>query len=229
MSKGNKNLLKYIGILYLSVLTTYKIPHDSYSIAEYIIRPIKIGGGTLYLWGVAPLILFIVGFLGLTRLDRYKNRNKLIVFLFIVIFILPIMKLTLDVARTNYHWIMGDELESIEIEDSDLHISRINNEAFLQLNIQLKDFNKNENKFKIRLYYPKDIQEYIGKEHVDLEAYHFTYGERSSSSINETIDIDLDSRTLDKIEADYNWQDQDYKIEIYNENEEVMNIVRGDK
>ena len=61
MYKDNKNLLKYLGIVFIAVLLIYKLPHNSYSIIEYIIPPIRNNNSVIYLSGLVPLILFVVG------------------------------------------------------------------------------------------------------------------------------------------------------------------------
>lgn len=37
MSRDRKGLFKYLGIIFIATLLTYKLPHDSYSISEYLI------------------------------------------------------------------------------------------------------------------------------------------------------------------------------------------------
>lgn len=59
LSKDNKKLLKYLGILFILGLSAYKLPHDSYSIIQYIIRPIRYKNSTIYLSGIVPLDLNI--------------------------------------------------------------------------------------------------------------------------------------------------------------------------
>ncbi len=59
LSKDNKKLLKYLGILFILGLSAYKLPHDSYSIIQYIIRPIRYKNSTIYLSVIVPLDLNI--------------------------------------------------------------------------------------------------------------------------------------------------------------------------
>jgi hypothetical protein len=60
LRRHNKELLKYLGIIFIVVLISYKIPHDSYSISQYVIRPIKFRNSVLYLSGILPLALFLL-------------------------------------------------------------------------------------------------------------------------------------------------------------------------
>lgn len=80
MDTDNKKLFKYLGIIFISVLICYKLPHSSYSIIEYIIRPIRINYTTIYLAGLIPLVLFIIGIKGLFKLKRNEKKSKFFYF-----------------------------------------------------------------------------------------------------------------------------------------------------
>jgi len=69
ISEDNRKLLTYIGILFLIALLTYQVPHRSYSILEYLIRPVKMGSGVLSLSGIVVIILFIIAVRGLFNLE----------------------------------------------------------------------------------------------------------------------------------------------------------------
>ena len=105
LSKDNKMLIKYLGIIFISTLLTYKLPHDSYSIIQYIIRPIRYKGSTIYLTGIIPLVLFFIGIKGLFKIERFADKSKILLFIVIILIIIPIMKGTLDFTRTSYLWL----------------------------------------------------------------------------------------------------------------------------
>ena len=80
MSKDNKDLLKYLGIIFIAILLIYELPHDSYSLIQYIIPPIRSNNSVIYLSGLVPLILLIVGINGLFKLERFEGKSKLLGF-----------------------------------------------------------------------------------------------------------------------------------------------------
>lgn len=118
MRYDNKNLFKYLGIIFIAALLTYKLPHKSYSTIEYIIRPIRIKYGWFYLSGLIPLILIIVGTNGIGRLEKFKDRSKVLIFILVLGIVMPIMHGFLDRTRTAYHWLSYDGLGSIDIMDN---------------------------------------------------------------------------------------------------------------
>lgn len=179
MDKDNKNLLKYLGVVFIAVLLTYKLPHDSYSIVEYIIPPIRNNNSVIYLSGLVPLVLFVVGIKGLFKLERFKDKSKLLVFIAVIVIVIPLMRWTLDFSRTNYHWIKDDGLKAIDIEDANLSLSGSDSKTTVKVNMELKDYGRKQNKFKIRMYLPESLNLYTGKEFYEFENYHFTYGNRN--------------------------------------------------
>jgi len=70
LSKDSKRLLKYLGLIFISALLTYKLPRDTYSIIQYLIKPIRFENSVLFLSGLFPLILLIVGIKGLLKMAR---------------------------------------------------------------------------------------------------------------------------------------------------------------
>lgn len=103
MSKDNRKLIQYLGIIFIVVLLTYNLPRDSYSIIQYIIPPIRVGeSSVIFLSGLVPLALFIIGIKGLFKLERFTNTSKLLVFITVVLIVIPLMKWTLDFSRPYY-------------------------------------------------------------------------------------------------------------------------------
>lgn len=171
MDKDNKNLLKYLGIVFIAVLLTHKLPHNSYSIIEYIIPPIPIrnNNSVIYLSGLVPLILFVVGIKGLFKLERFKGKSKLLVFIAVIVIVIPLMRWTLDFSRTNYHWIKDDGLRAIDIENSNISLSGSDSKTTVKVNMELKDYSRKQNKFKITIYLPESLNSYTGKEFYEFE------------------------------------------------------------
>lgn len=140
MSKDNKKLILYLVIIFIAVLLTYKLPHNSYSIIQYIIPPIRLGNNSvLYLSGLVPLVLIIIGIRGLFKLERFRNTSKLLIFITIVLLVIPVMNWGLDFSRTNYHWIKDDGLMALDIEKSNISLSSTDDEMIINIKLDLKD------------------------------------------------------------------------------------------
>lgn len=226
MDKDNKNLLKYLGIVFIAVLLTHKLPHNSYSIIEYIIPPIRNNNSVIYLSGLVPLILFVVGIKGLFKLERFKGKSKLLVFIAVIVIVIPLMRWTLDFSRTNYHWIKDDGLRAIDIENSNISLSGSDSKITVKVNMELKDYSRKQNKFKIRIYLPESLNSYTGKEFYEFENYYFTHGNRNITNIEEEITLKLDKENTDKLfESKWHWENVEY--ELYNDEEAIKIIQHG--
>lgn len=226
MDKDNKKLFKTLGIIFIAVLLTYKLPHNSYSIIQYIIPPIRSNNSVIYLSGLVPLILFIIGIKGLFNLERFKDKSKLLVFIIVLIIVIPLMKWTLDFSRTNYHWLKNDGLNAIDIQDSNISLSGFDNEMTVNVSIELKDYSRKQNRFKVRIYLPESLNTYTDKEFYEFENYYFTHGNRNITNIEEEIVLELDKEEINELfESKWHWENVEY--EIYNDEETIKIIQHG--
>lgn len=227
LKEENKSLIKYLGMIFLDVIITYKLPHDSYSIIQYIIPPIRVGNGTLYLSWSIPLVLFIIGIKGLFNHERFVDKNKFLLFIVIIIVIIPLMRWTLGFSRTNYHWLRGDELRAVDIKESDIRLSGSDDDMIINVNLKLIDYGRKENQFKIKVYLPETLRKYVGGEFYEFENYYRTHGNRNILNINEEIMFKLagDYEHEKLFESNWHWEDIEYKL--YNDKEEVKIIEHG--
>lgn len=227
MTKDNKKLLLYLGIIFISVLLAYKLPQHSHSIIEHIIPPIKSSnnGSVFYPSSIFILILFIISIAGLSNLERFKDKSKFLIFIVVLVVIIPLMKWTLDFTRTNYHWIKGDGLRTIDIEKSNISLSGSDSKVVINVRLELKDYSRNRNEFKIRVYLPDSLSAYTGQEFYDLEDTYITHGRRNISSIEEDIVIKPISNNEKEQLFSSRWYREDIEYELYN-NEEKIKIVQ---
>lgn len=227
LSKDNKRMLKYLGIIFLTVLMGYKLPHDTYSIIEYIVRPIRFKGTTVYLAGLLPLVLIIIATRGLSNLERYARRSTLLIFIVVIIIVVPIMKGILDFGRTNYYRLTGDRLQAVDITGGKVDIGGSDIEAKINFKLELIDYSRGQNEFKVRVYLPKVLREYAGRDSYTFDKIYVTNGNRNSISINEKVTIkpnnDYVLRNLYKSRL----YEQNVVYELYNEKEVVKVIARG--
>lgn len=223
MRKDNKKLFKYLGIIFIAVLLTYRLPYKPYSIIEYLIPPIKLGDGSkFYISAIIILIMFIVGVKGLFKLKRFEGKSKVLIFLGVIIIIIPFMNWTLDASRTNYHYFKDDGLRSIEIEESNINLSGSNDETTMYLNLDLKDYGRKGNELKIRVHLPKSLSLYTNKEFYDFEDYYITNGNREITNIQQSIDFKIDNRDTQNQLFNSDWLEEDLEYELYNDKEKVM-------
>lgn len=122
MSKDYKRLLGFLGIIFLSELLSYKLPRDSYSIIQYLIKPIRFENSALYLSGVIPLVMLFSGVIGLSKVEWFAKRSKILIFLVVIIFVLPIMRGSLDLVKGAYLSRLNGELRSIDFKDTSIAI-----------------------------------------------------------------------------------------------------------
>ncbi|GAA0177175.1 hypothetical protein SH2C18_04500 [Clostridium sediminicola] len=227
MSTESKKLFKYIGIIFIAVLISYKLPHDSCSIVQYIIIPIKRNNCVITISRIIPIVLFIIGIRGILRLERFTFKSKILNFIVIVNILVPAMNLLIDVTRTNYHWLMRDGLNSMGIVDSEITLGRHNKELTMYFNIEVIDYSRSENEFKIRVQLPESLSKCTGKEFYVLDNLYKTYGNRSKQIISEHIVLSVDSDESVESLFDSQWYWEDTVYELYNNKESIEIIDHG--
>lgn len=223
MKDDNKKLFKYLGLILIAALLTYKLPHKSYSIIEYIIRPIRIKNSTIYLSGLMPLILIIVGTNGIGELERFKNRSKILIFILVLAIIMPIMHGLLDRTRTAYHWLSNDGLVAIDMIDNTISTGLSGDEIKINTNLELKDYGKERKEFKVKVHFPKTLEEIFDKEYYVFKEHYWTHGNRQIKNIEGEIIIKLDKGQLEKLFNNnfYIEQIKYLEYELFNEKERV--------
>lgn len=227
MSKDNKKLIMYLCILFITVLLAYKLPHDSYSVIHYIIRPIRFGNTVLYLTGLIPLILFFLSIRGIFRLERFAKRSRIGIFLFIIIIILPLMNGTIDFMRTNYHWLKKDGINSVDIKESDINLVSSNGSTKIIVKLELVDYSRSSHQFNIRVYLPESLSNYAEREYYEFDNDYRIHGVHDKLNVEEEIVINAGSSAIDNKSLDTNWFWEETKYELYNEDEEVIIIDHG--
>lgn len=227
MSKDNINLIKYLAVIYFSVILAYKLPHDSYSIIEYIIKPIRRDNTVIYLSGIIILILIFIGLKGILRLNRFVNKNRIIITFLVFIFVIPFMKWTIDFTRMGYHTLKNDGINSIDIKDSDITLNSTNDSTVININLKLVDYSRRHNKFNLRVYLPKTLSEYTGKEYYDLKNNYETDGSNYILNINEDLLLNTEYTNSHDYLFQSNWFYEDVRYELYDDNETVSIIKHG--
>jgi len=212
-------------MLFLAVLVSYKIPHDSYSVAQYILKPIKSGNGTFYTSALIPLAFGLIGIIGFINLKRFENRNRTIIFILTLVIILPLMKWSLDFTRTNYNWITHEKLNAVDIENPNISLSANNDKLTITFNFVAENYSRSNNQFKFRVILPETLRECIGEKSYESENTYTAHANRSKLTVNESMVIDL-KNDVNQI-FDSPWYNQDVIYELYNDSEVVKIIDHG--
>lgn len=217
MTKDYKDLLKYLGLIFITVLLTYKLPRDSYSIMQYIIKPIRFENSNLTLSAIVPLVLFIVAIIGLFKTEPISIQNKIAIFIIVLLLVIPLMKGSLDLAKNAYFWAMKDELKSIDIKDSNISFSDINkDQATLNVSLSLTDYGRNDSNFKVRMYLPESLKTSFQADFLEFDESYQTFGNRQILNITKKVTVQLEEGTTGEKIMDTHWNWDNYKYELYN-------------
>ncbi len=222
MKLDTRKLFLYIVGIFLTVLITKPLPHTSYSLIEYIIRPFRFNNSTVNLSGFIPLLIFIFCIRGIYQLDKFKN-NKFITLLVIVIALIPIMNRTIDITRRGYHYIRRDGLNSVDFEKSNISFVGNDNIITLNVNIVIKDYGRGNKDFKVRVYLPKTLSEPLNLRYYELDNSYTTYGGNNRLVVKEEIILPSDSSTINNL-IHTNWYQEKVVYELYNENQSIKII-----
>jgi len=225
MVKDNKRLFLYLSILLFAILISCKLPHDTYSIAEYIIRPIRINEGSyIFPSAILILILFIIGIRGIMTLDRFENANKFLIFILVIALIIPAMKLSVDFIRNNYFY-AKDGLEAVDFNKSDISIVGMNDKISLQVNLELVNHGNKVNEFRIRVYLPEYLRKYAGTNEYAFDTLYRIYPNQSNMNIRESIPL-KDSSVYDNFIPPH-WLGEEVRYDLYNDEETVRIVDHG--
>ena len=228
MSKDCKGLLGSLGIIFISVLLTYKLPYDSYSMIQYLIKPIRFENSVLYLSGVIPIAMFFIGVIGLSKTEWFAKRSKILIFLVVIIVVQPLMRGSLDLVKGVYLSGLNDELRSIELKDTSIQIHQLNNnEAILNVKLALTDYGTEASDFKIRMYLPESLKTCFDTDFLEFDESYKTFSNRHRLDIDKKITVQLTngSTAIDIFDTHWHWDT--FKYQLYNESNSTELIYHG--
>lgn len=226
----DRSLIKYLGMIFLGVLLTQRLPHNSYSIIQYIIRPIPIGNGVLYLSGLPILVLFIYSISKILKLERFAKKSKFFLFLIIVLVVIPLMRQSLYFIRTTYHTIAQSNLSAVDcnFDNSKINLNfQENGVGTINVRLELIDYGRSRNRFKVRIHVPDEWKKFFNVDHFELENLYFTHGYRDITRIQEEVSVQIaEGYTMEDV-LSYDWYYQTFYYELYNDEESIMIINHG--
>jgi hypothetical protein len=227
MKKEDRKLLIYLGVIFLALVLHHPLPHDSYSILRYAVSPIQAGNSTIFLDGIITLILLLIGISGLLDNERLRRSLKSFRLLFILFILIPLMGLFIDFARISYHSIVRDGISSVNIIDSDITLTQINGSASVNIDLGLKNYSVFAQKFSIRIYLPKSLSQYTGKAYYEFNTDYRIANCLDKMYVSGTFPIAGQNTEVPNRLPPGNWQYEDIKYELYNDERTVAIIRHG--
>ncbi|SHN88454.1 hypothetical protein [Desulfitobacterium chlororespirans] len=228
MGKNLKGAFIYLGIIFISMVLVYKLPQDSYSMIQYIIKPIRFENSVLNLSGLIPLIMLFIGIRGLCRLEWFADKSKLLITIIVLILVMPAMGGTLDIAKTIYLSNLNNQMRSIDFKDIDIKVSSItDNDVTLNIKLELTDYREDMSDFQIRMYLPDSWTVYFDKEFIDFEESYKSFGRRRPIIVDKEISVQLaDGITRDNV-FDSQWYWETFEFELFNNIDSSKLIYHG--
>ncbi len=227
MKKDDRRLMINLGVIFLAVALRYPLPHDSYSILQYIIRPIHLDSSILYPANIILLAMFIIGIYGVMTTERFRRHMRILGLIYILLIIIPLMNLTIDFARIAYYTAARGGVHSVDIKDSEISLSQVNGTTIIDVSLVLKSYSFYDNEFGIRVYLPEALSKYTGISCYEFEPKYHTHNYSNTLNVNQQIIIDtLNTEALYSFPP-AKWQFEDVKYELFNDKSTVTVIRHG--
>jgi hypothetical protein len=227
MKIDHKQLLKYLALIFISVLLSYKLPYENYSIMQYLIKPIRFEDSVLTIAALFPLLLIIIGIKILFKANSFSTRNKIAIVIITFLLVTPLMKTSLDVAKAAYFGV-NLELKTIDIKDANISFTDIKgNKAIINIGLNITDYGKDGNNFKVRMYLPESLSAFFNEDVIELGQSFETYGNRHTLNISEHVTVPLKEGTSTEEIFDSHWYWETFKYELYNESNSTVLTHHG--
>ena len=150
------------------------------------------------------------------------------VLLVILILILPLMKYSVGIANSTYFWAKNDDLKSINLVESSFNINVLEDELIINTRLEIVDYGRSINKFKIKVHLPEEIKRIINEEYIEFGEEYYTRGRKDRLNIEKTYtykyDINKDNNNLDNYFMNY--FHEVIRFELYNNNQRLYLIYR---
>ncbi|WP_026477900.1 hypothetical protein [Alkaliphilus transvaalensis] len=220
----DKKLFKYLGLLFITILLNYKLPHNSNSIIQYIIPDITNGTRTLHISSFPILILFAFSIGRLFDLPRFKEHNKILLFIVVIVVVIPLMVYSINFSRTAFHTIAGSELSALDCDfkNSSIDFNHINDdEAEIKVRLELIDYTTKDKAFKVNVHIPDQWKLFFGVEYFQLPEMYTTEG-HNKITIEEVLYFEIGEgyKLLDVL--NFRWRNETFYYELYNDEERIM-------
>lgn len=221
MNTDTSGLLKSLFIIFIGVFLFYPLSHDSYSLIQYIIPPIRFEKSVLYLAGLFPLAMFYIGIKGLFKLKWFKNR-KVLITIMVIWLVIPGMRSTLDFAKSIYLSSLPGRLVAIDLVEANVRIGEITDKgAKIKVDLVLLSCDSEIKDFKVKMHMPESLRAYFHGDDINFKESYRAAGRNHQISIREEKILKLaDGITAHDVYKS-RWYRETYYFDVYNENESL--------
>jgi len=223
-SKDNKKLFLYLGIIYALVLMKHKLPHNSYSISDYIMSPFinKIDGFNVI--GIIFIIIFVICAANINTLERFIKRSPVFIFLILIVFVLPAMNYSINGARTLYHYVANDGLNALDLKNTNISTTCNEDDLVININLILDNYGRSGNAFKVKVYLPESLSSIIGTDSYETDSFYYSSPNEKEISIMTSLVVKADAAMQEEI-LNSKWEEDGMNFELYDD-EEVVKIIK---
>lgn len=228
MNKDTKGLLKSLLIIFIGVLLLYPLPHDSYTLIQYIIPPIRFENSVLNLAALFPIVMIIMGIRGLFRLERYANKSKIMITIIVLLLVIPFMRSSLGIVKSIYLSNLPGELTALDLVEAKVSIGEITDTgAKIKVDLVLLSCDNEIKEFKVKMHMPESLKPYFHANHINFKESYRALGRNNRINISEEKHLKLvDGVTVSDV-LDSLWFWETYYFDLYNENESLRLIYHG--
>jgi len=167
----NKRYLRAVGIFIIYCLLIMELPYKEKSILTYIAPPIHFGDGTLHLTGIIGLIVLIWIYKEIVASKQFETEN-VIIFIIFFFMVVPFSTQTINAVKNPFYYLHND-VGSIEIEESNISISKVDDIDYINVELEIKGHRTLDEDFKIIVKLDEELMDSIEKiENNDENIYH---------------------------------------------------------
>ncbi len=219
---NKKRYLRALGIFLSYCLLTMQLPYTQKSALTYIVPLIRIYDSTFSLHLLINSFLLTWMYIELVD-SKLFNARKVVTFIVFFIILVPISMVSTNLLKTPIYYLHND-VGSIEIKKSSIHLSKIDNVDYINVNLTLKGHRTLDEGFKINIELDHKLMAYIESMESDETVYYIEGGEVKYLEINLPVKFKrYNGDRLFRIKS-YN---TDYGITFIGENR-VQKNVRND-
>ena len=225
MKRDNKRYLRAVIIVIIIAICNMKLPHNSKSIFQFIMPPIKTSPGSrLYLSGIITVLILLWSYNEIVKSNYFKH-DKVTIFILMFFFIVPIITKGINVVKIPYY-ALSSGLRTIEVIDSNFGVEfdgKPNNK--MKISLHLKNYSSEIKEFNISVDIPKSLSIFIAEDSVMLPKKYMIGPYKDDIYITEIIEFNYAVGYSAEDIFNTNYVYDNYKIKIYNENSELVIIL----
>jgi len=192
--KTEKNKYFNIAILMgvLTLLSSIELPYSDKCIAQLLIPLIRINStrgvnNVIALAGLIPLTGLILCCIYIIKSKKF-NVNGFVIFFIVFVLIMPIISKNINYIKAPIYY-FSDGATAVEIIDSRLSSIQIKQKKYIEISVDVKNYNGNSNRLQIALKLPDKFKNYVEDSYILFEDKRLKkdLGDSAYSQINRGI------------------------------------------